>query len=52
MKRNRSSMAWSTEGGMFRESRVIEGTTTIVWGSRLRVAIDFQSGTSLSCSAP
>jgi hypothetical protein len=45
-------MAWSTEEGMLSWSRVIEGTTTIVCGSRVNVAIDFQSGTSFACSAP
>jgi hypothetical protein len=52
MKRNRSSMAWSTAEAMFSDSSVIDGTTTIVWGSRVRVAIDFQRGTSFACSWP
>ncbi len=51
MNRKRSSMAWSTDDGMFRASSVIDGTTTIVWGSRFRLAIDFQRGTSLSWRA-
>ena len=51
MKRNRSSMAWSTEDAMFSWSSVIDGTTTMVWGSRFRLAIDFQSGRSFAWSA-
>ena len=51
MNRKRSSMAWSTADGMFSESSVMDGTTTIVCGSRVRLAIDFQSGTSFAWSA-
>ena len=36
---------------MFSWSSVIDGTTTMVCGSRFRVAIDFQRGTSFACSA-
>jgi hypothetical protein len=51
MKRKRSSRACSTDGAMFSWSSVIDGTTTIVCGSRFRLAMDFQSGTSLACNA-
>ena len=51
MKRNRSSIACSTADGMLSASSVMDGTTTIVCGSRFRLAIDFQSGTSFAWSA-
>jgi hypothetical protein len=43
-------MAWSTAGGMFSASSVMDGTTTIVCGSRFRLAIDFHRGTSFAWS--